>query len=71
MKKNGLYICIGENYREDTRLGFCGDVHSLKEWLKILFPSADAVSYFDGDPDSYVCDYIFNNKGKRLEKFKL
>lgn len=71
MKFKKTYICIGENYREDTKLGYCGDVHSLEKWLEILFPSADAVEYFKGDSEKEIIDYIYKNKGKRLEAFKI
>lgn len=71
MKYKKTYICIGEKYREDTKLGYCGVVHSLEKWLEILFPSADAVEYFKGDSEKEIIDYIYKNKGKRLEAFKI
>ena len=68
--KQKLFICTGENYREDTRLGYCGDVHTLKQWLEILFPGANAVEYFDGAPTGEILEYIKKNRGKRLEPLK-
>jgi hypothetical protein len=70
MKSKKLYICIGENYREDIGLGYCGDVHTLPQWLEILFPSANAAEYFKDDPEKEILDYILKNRGKRLEPFK-
>jgi hypothetical protein len=68
--KDSLYICIGENYKNNCKLGFCGDVHLLSKWLEILYPGLDAVTYFSGDTNAFVIKYIYENKGKRLEKYK-
>ena len=67
MKKIKLYECIGENFCDGWRVGYCGEIHSLNDWLNILFPGKNAVEYFKGDSDSYILEYIFNICGKRLK----
>lgn len=62
------YICVGENWNGYVKLGFCGEVHSLGNWLDILFPNEDARKYFDKDTPGTVLEYIKVHRGKRLEK---
>lgn len=66
------YICIGENYRDDWKLGYCGQIHTLERWIEVLFPNKveQAKDYFDGASDNEVIEYLFANKGKRLKKIK-
>lgn len=68
--KEKLYLCRGENFVDNVRIGFCGDVHTLEEWLEILFPGQNAVEYFGNDSPGTVLDYIYQYKGKRLEAIK-
>lgn len=69
---NALYQCVGENFRDNVRMGHCGKTHTLTEWIKILFPNEiqKALEYFDGYKDSQIVTYLFNYKGKRLKKVK-
>ena len=71
MKKEKLYRCVGENYMPNfCDLGFCGDVHTLKEWIEILFPDKveTVLELYDRHTDSALVDYIFLRRGKRLTK---
>jgi len=73
MRKNTLearYMCVGENFIDNVKIGYCGDVHSLQDWLIILFPGKNAIEYFAGDQAQTIIDYIYRYKGKRLEKIK-
>ena len=63
-----LYICKGENYTERFRIGFCGDIKTLNEWLECLF--GNKKSWFEGDTHQEIIDYIYKYCGKRLERFK-
>lgn len=69
-KMDNLYRCIGANFRNGYDVGHVGEVHSLGEWLRILFPNKDAVEYFKDDPVKVITDYILTYCGKRLEKVK-
>lgn len=71
MNKTRLYRCIGENFKDNCRVGYCGDVHTLLQWLVILIPhksEQEIEAYFEGDTDTVIKDYIFDMFGKRLEK---
>lgn len=73
MRKNTLeamYRCVGENFIDNVKIGYCGDVHSLQDWLIILFPGKNAKDYFAGDQAQTIIDYVYRYKGKRLEKIK-
>lgn len=73
MNPNNKYICIGENYVDGVRCGECGNIRTLGEWLEHLFPTTNRkllFDYFEGDPDNVVISYIFEHRGKRLERFK-
>lgn len=67
---NKSFRCIGENFKDGVKMGCCGDIHTLDEWLKILFPDKYdfAKDYFKGDTLPQILDYILINKGKRLIK---
>lgn len=67
---SALYICVGENYRGACRMGFCGDTHTLKKWIELLFPNniEQALNFFIDDKDTEITDYLYRNKGKRLKK---
>lgn len=64
------FRCVGENYKNGEKLGFCGDVHTLNKWLEILFPDKYeyAKEYFEGDTIAQILDYILMTKGKRLKE---
>ena len=65
-----LYLCIGENFRDNVHNGYCGDVHTLIEWLVILtHKDRDFLNdFFKYDSDNDKCKYIFDNYGKRLQR---
>lgn len=69
---NKQYLCVGENFRDDIKIGFCGDVHSLKSWIELLFPNnaEQALDFFKNDRNSEVLDYLYKFKGKRLKEVK-
>ena len=64
------FICIGENFKDDVKIGYCGKIHTLDEWLKILFSEKydSAKSYFEDYTLKQILDYILFSKGKRLVK---
>lgn len=64
------YVCTGANFRNGFTTAMCGDVHSLGEWLDILFPNKDARSFFEGDTEKDILEYLHTNTGKRLERRK-
>lgn len=70
MELNKMYICVGENFLNGYRVGFCGDAHSLEKWLEILFKGKNAIKYFKGYSNKEIIDYIYKNCGKRLEREK-
>lgn len=71
MKKfETMYRCIGANYRNGYDTAYVGDIHSLQDWLKILFPNKDAAEYFKDFPAAEIVDYILTNCGKRLERMR-
>lgn len=69
-KMDNLYLCRGANYKNGYDLAHVGEVRSLGEWLRLLFPDKDAVEYFKDDPVKVILDYIYTYCGKRLEKVK-
>lgn len=67
---NKNYLCRGENFRDNCRMGYCGQVHTLLGWFKTLLPNKteqEIKDYFEGDTDRNCCDYIYTVFGKRLE----
>lgn len=73
MKKTIAYILKGENYKEPYfRRGLCGDVKTLDEWIKCIFEDKyeSVKNYFDGFSDKEICNYIYQNCGKKLEIYK-
>lgn len=64
------FKCVGENFKNSVKTGFCGDVHTLDKWLEILFLDKYeyAKEYFEGDNIAQILDYILITKGKRLKK---
>ena len=50
-----------------------GDIHTMKDWLQILFPHKpieQTPDFFDWYSESEIAKYIFENTGKRLDKLK-
>lgn len=71
--KDALYMCSGERWLRSpfVKMGYCGDIHTLSEWLKILFFEYDEeqlASYFSGRKTKDLVEYIYEVKGKRLVK---
>lgn len=70
MKNNNLessYQCVGENFKNNFRMGSCGDIKSLKDWMIFLLGDK-SIDYFEGFPVKEIVDYIYKNAGKRLSK---
>ena len=70
-RAKSVYLCIGENFGFDVPMGDCGETKTLQKWLEHLYPNKSPQfleEYFHGEPDSEIIKYIFENKGKRLEK---
>lgn len=50
-----------------------GDIHTMKDWLQILFPHKpieQTLDFFDVYSENEIAKYIFENIGKKLEKIK-
>lgn len=63
------YVCVGEKCNRNCRNGYCGDVHTLPEWISILF-GEEHRDYFNGWLNKDVLEYIKKNAGKRLKESK-
>lgn len=65
-----LYMCVGENFKDNAPIGDCGDIKSLMGWLIHLSKKDEEYlnTFFD---DSYtnkdVVDYVYRSWGKRLK----
>ena len=73
MTKTKLWLCKGANFKGDYRANMVGDIHTMKDWLQILFPHKpieQTLDFFDGYSESEIAKYIYENTGKRLEKLK-
>lgn len=73
MKRNRkeLYLCVGENFRNNCSIGYCGDTKTIMDWCKLLtHRDEDELNIFfdDSYTNKDVADYIFNSYGKRLVK---
>ena len=70
---NKNYLCVGENFRHNAPIGDCGDVRTLIDWLKHLYPRKDEEElrrFFDpaqGYTNKDIIEYIYRSVGKRLE----
>lgn len=71
MRKIKLWICKGANFKGMYSAGMVGDIHTMKQWLEILFPHKpieQILAFFEGESESEIAKYIYKNTGKRLEK---
>ena len=66
--KEKLYICTGANYKNGYDTKYCGDIHTLSDWIELLW-QGKAKDFFKGCSDAYIKKYIYDNTGKRLEKY--
>ena len=66
-KKEKRFICIGEKIKNGIKQGMCGDIHSLQEWIDIVF-GEKAKGFFNNETESYILRYILENGGKRLKE---
>lgn len=64
------FRCVGENFKDGVKIGFCGEIYTLEEWIRVLFPDKFeyAKEYFEGDTMAQILEYILMTKGKRLIK---
>ena len=65
-KMEKLYMCVGENFKDNIRIGFCGDVHTLGKWIQIIY-GEKGTEYFEGVKEKEIIDYILQFAGKRLK----
>ena len=73
MKKSKFeqhYLCIGENFKDYVKNGFCGSVMTLGEWLAVLTHKdvdflKDYFCQYTGDD---ITKYIYEMYGKRIVK---
>lgn len=63
------FICISESVKYGVKQGLCGDIHTLKDWVSLLFGEEGHVS-FAGANEKEMLDYIQTYTGKRLERKK-
>ena len=71
-KKQKLYICIGENFNNNCKMGYCGDAYSLPRWIEILYGNKanEALEFFKYDNDKTITEYLYKFMGKRLMVLK-
>lgn len=62
-----LYICMGETIKQCVPQGLCGCSMNLRDWLRKL--NAYDI-HFEDASDKSVIDYIYYEKGKRLEEVR-
>lgn len=69
MNRSKLYLCTGENFRNNISIGDCGDTKPLIAWLEHIFrkPQADLMEFFKYDTNEDIVTYIYENAGKRLK----
>lgn len=68
--RSALYMCVGENFRDNAPIGDCGDTKSLMGWLQHLsHRDEDELNiFFDSSyTNKDVVDYIYRSWGKRLK----
>ena len=68
-----LYRCVGENYMPYCcDLGFCGDTHTLKAWIEILFADDEGytLNLLSKYTEHAIVEYIRIHRGKTLLKVK-
>lgn len=73
MAKIKLWLCRGANYKGSYTANMVGNIHTMKDWLLILFPNKpieQTLDFFDGYSEAEIAKYIFENTGKRLEKIR-
>lgn len=70
--RRSMYCCIGENWVEGVRFGYCGKCYTLKKWIEELWGerAEEAIEHFDGDSDKNIVAYIRQYRGKTLVKIK-
>lgn len=71
-KRTDKYMCVGEDFGLGMKIGYCGDIHTLWEWVKELFAEydADQIDRYYGDAtDEHILDAILVYKGKKLWVF--
>lgn len=63
------YLCTGANFRHGFSADMVGDVHSLIDWLKILFKKDEAfyIAFFAEFQPREIVKYIYEHAAKRLE----
>ena len=69
--RNQLYMCVGENFRDNVPIGDCGDTRTLMEWLLRFYPDKDEAGINEFFDESYtnadICEYVHGSVGKRLK----
>lgn len=71
--RQALYMCIGENFKDNAPIGDCGATKTLMEWLKHLShkDEEELNRFFDKSyTNKDVADYIYQGWGKRLTPVK-
>lgn len=69
--RKALYMCVGENFKDNAPIGDCGDIKSLQEWMRHLTHKDDEFleRFFDESyKDKDVAEYLYSGYGKRLKK---
>ena len=64
------YLCVGENFKDYVKNGFCGSVMTLGEWLVALTHKDKSFleDYFCQYTGEEVVKYIYEMYGKRIVK---
>ena len=69
MDRSKLYLCVGENFRNNIPIGDCGDTKPLIDWMEYIFRKSrsDLMDFFEYDTNKDIVTYIYENAGKRLK----
>lgn len=62
-------MCVGENFKNNAPIGYCGETKTLMEWLKVLSGKDEEYlnRFFDRSyTNKDVADYILSSWGKKL-----
>ena len=66
-----LYMCIGEEWRQDVPVGDVGDIKPLIEWMMKCYPGyeqEEVEKLFRNKANTEVTKYLLGSVGKRLVK---
>lgn len=63
------FRCIGEDFKRNVPIGFCGEVKPLIDFLMVCYPDYDedhVKNLFKGMSEVLIVEYILVSVGKRI-----